>query len=179
MDENKEFKPEDIKIVIGLGNPGNAYRATYHNIGFSALDRLSGASSETEWHKIKNFLFSKNGRLILVKPDNFMNESGRAVKQALAYFKTKPENLILIHDDSDIEAGSYKISFGRGAAGHRGVASIINELKTKNFWRIRIGVRSRIGKAENFILKKMTPGDKEKIDSILKKLDLELKSDVK
>lgn len=165
--QNREFNPKKISVVIGLGNPGGTYRAVYHNVGFLALDYLAGGASQDEWHKGKNFVFFKTGKLILVRPDVFMNESGQAVKNALSYLKMKPENIVLIHDDSDIESGAYKIAFGRGAAGHRGVASVINHLKTKDFWRIRIGVRSRTGKAEKFILKKISPGDREKIYAVL------------
>ncbi len=93
-----------------------------------------------------------------------MNESGKAVKEAMKYFKIKPEEILIVHDDSDIELGKYKISFGRGSAGHNGVQSIINNLKTKNFWRLRIGVRPTTNnrrpttqiKAGDFVLKKIS-----------------------
>lgn len=164
--ENREFEPGKIRVLIGLGNPGKTYQTTYHNAGFEALDYLSGELSEEDWRKNKNFIFFKSGKIILIKPSVFMNDSGQAVKQALTYFKVKPENVVLIHDDSDIEAGNFKISFGRGAAGHRGVSSVINALKTKNFWRIRLGVRNRPGKAEVFILKKISRTDSEKLRSV-------------
>jgi len=90
-----------------------------------------------------------------------MNESGKAVKEAVKYFRAKPEEILIIHDDSDIELGKYKISFGRGSAGHQGVESIIKSLGTKNFWRLRIGIRrTKRKKAGEFVLKKITPADK-------------------
>jgi len=159
-----EFRPEQIKIVAGLGNPGAAYRATYHNVGFAALDRILRKDSEG-WKRTKSFSYIKSGDFIFVKPDVFMNDSGEALKEALHYFKSKPENMLLVHDDSDLEIGKYKIGFGRGAAGHRGIASAINRLKTKNFWRARIGVRNQKGKAGDFILKKMNREDENILNS--------------
>ncbi|MGC9611208.1 MAG: aminoacyl-tRNA hydrolase [Minisyncoccia bacterium] len=168
--KNREFIPETLKIAIGLGNRGENYRATYHNAGFLALDDFSGRVPENEWRKSKNFVFLKSGRIILAKPTVFMNESGKAAKQALAYFKIKPENMILIHDDSDIEIGDFKIAFGRGAAGHRGVSSVIDALKTKDFWRARLGVRHRPGKAGNFVLKKISRDDEDKLKDAFTRL---------
>ncbi len=97
-----------------------------------------------------------------------MNKSGKAVAEAKKRFKVKSEEILIIHDDSDIELGKYKFSFGRGSAGHKGIESIIKALKTKNFWRLRIGIRSkkvglsaeaRRAKAEDFVLKKITKKD--------------------
>ncbi|TSA44148.1 aminoacyl-tRNA hydrolase [bacterium] len=170
IEPTPEFRPEQIRIVAGLGNPGLAYRNTYHNVGFLALDYFSGETPENEWHKSKNFSYLKTGKLILVKPGIFMNESGEALKQALRYFKAKPENLLVVHDDSDIELGKYKIGFSRGAAGHRGVASVINNLKTNNFWRLRIGVRNRRGKAGDFVLEKIKHPEEKILASVLQHL---------
>lgn len=165
-----EFRPEQIKIVAGLGNPGLAYGNTYHNVGFLALDYLSLGTPENEWRKSKKFSYLKVDKLILVKPGVFMNKSGEALKQALRYFKTKPENLLVVHDDSDIELGKYKIAFSRGAAGHRGVASVINNLKTNDFWRVRIGVRNRRGKAGDFVLEKIKRPEEKILAPVLQYL---------
>jgi len=157
-----EIKP---RLIIGLGNPGSRYVLTYHNVGWLALDcfieSMTAAMTLTQKGKKKNFEFFKfvNERsLIFLKPLTFMNESGKAVAASLRYFKIKPEEILVIHDDSDIELGKFKFSFGRGAAGHKGVQSIIDELKTsakdgslpagrrgasggKKFSRLRIGIR--------------------------------------
>ncbi|MDP3956608.1 MAG: hypothetical protein Q8P97_01260, partial [bacterium] len=91
------------------------------------------------------------GGATLVKPLTFMNDSGAATRSALKYFKVPADELLLVHDDSDILLGKYKLSFGRGAGGHKGVESVIHALGGKNFWRLRIGVREA---ARNKITKK-------------------------
>ncbi len=154
---NGVFNPEKIKLIIGLGNPGSDYENTYHNAGFLALKHLSENAPETDWRQAKNFSYFKTNRFIFVKPEEFMNGSGNAVKEALKYFKSKKSELLLIHDDSDLESGKWKLSFGRGAAGHRGVESAIASVNSPDFWRARIGVRNRKGKAGDFVLKKISP----------------------
>lgn len=113
-----------FKLIIGLGNPGKEYASTYHNVGFLAID----------------FLDISSGLAKLLKSDTYMNESGAFVLKNIKKYKVSPEEILIIHDDSDIELGKYKISFARGSAGHRGVQSIIDTLGTKNFWRLRIGI---------------------------------------
>ncbi len=165
-DPDPEFRPDRIEMIAGLGNPGSSYQNTYHNAGYLAVQYLSDRAPEAEWHQGKKFLYLKTNKYILIKPSVFMNDSGEAVKQALKHFKIKPENLLVVNDDSDLEAGEYKIGFGRGPAGHRGAASVINALKTKDFWRARIGARSQPGKAGDFILNKITPGDRKNITAV-------------
>jgi len=138
-----------MKLIIGLGNPGKEYEKTRHNAGFLAVDKI-----------IENFQFSifnfqlkfnaeisqgiiNNEKVISVKPQTFMNGSGQAVKAIADYYKIKPEDIIVIHDDLDIPLGKYKISKGKSSAGHKGVQSIIDLLGTKNFTRIRIGIGAK------------------------------------
>jgi PTH1 family peptidyl-tRNA hydrolase len=149
------------KLIIGLGNPSEKYAKTCHNSGYLFADSIAGGDFE----KSKNFAFSKEKGFTVVKPLTFMNDSGKAVSEAVKYFssakaKIKPEDILVAHDDSDIMAGEYKLSFGKNSAGHRGVESVIKALKTKNFWRLRIGIRkNKKGKAADFVLKKMSPTD--------------------
>lgn len=142
----------DIKLIIGLGNPDKKYTNTYHNVGHLAINYLS---------KILDSRFQ-----ILVS-NSYMNESGNFVAKALKKYGVRAESLLIIHDDSDIEIGKYKMDFGRGAAGHHGVESIQQHLKTNDFWRLRIGIRppqkpdeARL-KAEEFVLKKISPENKK------------------
>jgi PTH1 family peptidyl-tRNA hydrolase len=147
---------QDIKLIIGLGNPGKEYEKTYHNVGFLFVDYLK-TDSKLQMHP----------NLRILKSETYMNESGKFVAKTLKKTGARPRELMIIHDDSDIEIGKYKISFGRGSAGHNGVESIIKSLGTKNFWRLRMGVRppkSKL-KAERFVLKKISKNDLE----ILKK----------
>lgn len=156
----KSKSPQPIKMIFGLGNPGSIYQNTYHNAGYLFLGWLIKHKSS----ELKN--------LILIKSPVFMNESGLAVKAALQRFKIKPAALVVAHDDSDIVFGKFKLSFGRNSAGHHGVESIIKILKTKNFWRLRIGVRKENvvrQKAGLFILKNFHRGDIKKLEETFKK----------
>ncbi|MDP1688806.1 MAG: aminoacyl-tRNA hydrolase [bacterium] len=128
-----------IKLIIGLGNPGAEYQKTYHNIGQIFLNSIV----KSPWKRIarKHFVYSELGGVILIKPTCFMNESGIAANEALSYFKIIPSSLLVVHDDSDFIWGTHKIAFAQGPAGHNGVKSIILNLGTKNFWRLRVGVR--------------------------------------
>lgn len=162
--ENK-FNPKDIRLVIGLGNPGPNHRNTYHNIGLLAIEHLSrilDIDSNFKTVGNKKFSYAKTKKIIVAKPSGFMNEAGLSVKPALQNFHIKTRALMVIHDDSDILIGKYKISFGRNAAGHKGVQSIINALNNKNFWRFRIGIRKDSNskdreRAEKFVLQTITP----------------------
>ncbi len=153
-----EIKP---RLIIGLGNPGKRYENTYHNVGFLALDYLA------ENPELAGLKF--------LKSDVYMNQSGDFVRKAVKKFKIKPAELMIIHDDIDIELGKYKISFARNSAGHHGIDSIINSLGTKNFWRFRIGIgkirKSTKTKAVNLVLKKIAKSDWE----IFKKTFSEIK----
>lgn len=166
-----------MNIIVGLGNPGKQYEKTRHNAGFMALDALAEELDLkwTEGKKLKAQI-AKTADAILLKPQTFMNNSGVSVAAALSYFKLKPESLIVIHDDLDIELGKYKISVDSRSAGHNGVQSIIDLIKTKNFKRLRIGIKTpSLGKipAEKFVLQKFTGEEiktiKKIITQILKK----------
>ncbi len=153
-----------VKLIIGLGNPGKEYEKTYHNVGFLAIDFLA-----------KNPPIAK-----LLKSGGYMNQSGLFVAKASKKYGAKPDEILIVHDDSDIELGKYKISFGRGSAGHRGVQSIIDALATKNFWRLRIGIgkvakkkaglpaEARQAKAGEIVLKKITKKDLEILEQVFK-----------
>ena len=151
-----------IKLIIGIGNPGKKYERTRHNAGFLFIDEL-------ERLKIK---------ITLAKSQSFMNESGRAVVDLIKFYKVKPENILIVHDDIDILWGNYKFSFGRSSAGHKGVESIIKSLKTKNFWRLRIGIQPAFAKkhirADHIILKKFTSEELKEINKTIKKAVSEL-----
>ncbi|TSC56695.1 MAG: peptidyl-tRNA hydrolase, PTH1 family [Parcubacteria group bacterium Greene0714_21] len=140
-------------LIVGLGNPGKKYERTRHNVGFMVLDALK----EVELPNA-----------ILAKLQTFMNNSGKAVKSLVAKYQIpNTKYLVVVHDDIDILLGKIKVSFGRGSAGHKGVESIIKELGTKNFTRIRIGIQPTssaggpaTGKPKNvetFVLKSFTP----------------------
>jgi PTH1 family peptidyl-tRNA hydrolase len=154
-------------LIVGLGNPGKKYEKTRHNLGFRVVDELG---------------FLNREKIVLVKPKTFMNLSGKAVKSLIKKYKMPIINLWVAHDDIDIPLGKIRISKGRGAAGHKGVESIIKELGTKNFIRFRIGILPKTGKPkkpEKFVLQKFNKNEerivKEVIEKAMKAIDFSLK----
>lgn len=150
----------NFKLVIGLGNPDQKYLNTYHNVGRLFIDYLE-----------KNYTLSP--KPYTLKSDVYMNESGKFIAKALKKYNVKPENLLVVHDDSDLKVGQYKSAFGRGAAGHHGVESIQAAIKTNDFWRLRIGIRppkEKIRqKAERFVLKKISASHKKLLEEVFEK----------
>jgi len=172
-------------LIVGLGNPGFKYRKTRHNIGFMALGAFQ---KENNFPKFKLNKKAKaeitkgnlNGQeIFLAKPQTFMNSSGFVVK-----FLTKENNfdeksLIIVHDDFDLPFGEIKTVQNSSSGGHKGVQSIIDQLKTQNFTRVRVGIRPIIEglsseadsgklKAENFVLKKFNQEEEKQLPEILK-----------
>lgn len=143
-----------MRLVVGLGNPGDKYFQTRHNVGFLAVDRLSKKINAPKWTKSKKFEseFTKDGQLLLVKPQTFMNESGKAVKKFASHYKIGIDNIWIVHDDLDILLGEYKIQKSKGPKEHNGVESIEKELGSEDFWRVRVGVDNRV--------EDRTPGEK-------------------
>ena len=138
-----------MKIIVGLGNPGEKYLGTRHNIGFETLDHLLKKYEplkESSWDSSKKTkslvkkLTINTIPTILAQPQTYMNNSGMAVNLLLEYYKVKPDDLIVIHDELDLPLGKLQIRFGGGSAGHNGIESIINTLKTDKFLRIRMGI---------------------------------------
>lgn len=166
-----------MKLIIGLGNPGKQYQNTRHNLGFRIIDALRQDLEFEDWQSTKKFQASisqgvfNNKKTILAKPETFMNESGKAVKLLANYYQISPEQILIIHDEADLPFGEIRCQASRGAAGHRGVESIINHLKTNEFCRIRIGIRPEnpINESlDDFVLAEFTPQEEELIPKIIK-----------
>src|SRR3989344_9267724 len=140
------------KLIIGLGNPEKKYRNTYHNIGRIFIKYLK----DQNLYSLPYTLLASN---------TYMNESGRFVAKMLKKYNVEIEELLIVHDDSDLQLGAYKLQSSHGAAGHHGIESIQAALKTNNFWRLRIGIRPSNEtvrqKAEEFVLKKITAENKK------------------
>ncbi len=155
-----------MKLIVGLGNPGPKYKGTRHNAGSEVLDELAK---------------EKTAGLVLAKPKTYMNNSGKAVKEMVKYYKIRPEDLWVVHDDIDLPLGEFKISKGRGSAGHKGVQSIINELGTKNFNRIRVGICPESGKPDNvekFVLEKFSKKEQKEIKEVVDKVAKTVKNNL-
>lgn len=163
-------------LIAGSGNPGDEYRGTRHNIGREIARRTArelGAADFTFDKKRKAQLAAAScgkEKILLVLPETFVNKTGAAIGPLLSAFKIKPKCLFLIHDDADIALGSAKLSFGRNSAGHKGVESVIKAIKTKDFWRFRIGIAGKRNvPAEKLVLKKFTPEEERTIKRVIKK----------
>ncbi len=147
-------------LFVGLGNPGLEYSKTRHNIGFTALDMISEKYKFENWRNKFNGQYARGivgkKKIILLKPQTFMNMSGSCVKNFVDYFKIKNNNLFVIYDDIDLKLGTLKKKIGGGHAGHNGVKSIFENLQTSNFYKIRIGVGrpEQKEKVANFVLSK-------------------------
>jgi peptidyl-tRNA hydrolase, PTH1 family len=139
------------KLIAGLGNPGREYAMTRHNIGFLVLDSLAVKSCLSFDKSLFNSEYIKTkirgNEVFFVKPLTYMNKSGTSIFRFASFYKIKQEDIIVIHDDMDIEFGKIKIVQNRGSGGHKGIKSIIETLGNKNFVRLRIGVgRPSVGK---------------------------------
>jgi len=163
-----------MKLIVGLGNPGKKYEKTRHNAGFLAMDKIASVFDFAPFMldgkfnaKIsKNTL--NNEKTVLFKPQTFMNDSGRAVRAVMDYYKINIEDLMIIHDDLDIPLGKYKTTRDRSSAGHKGVQSIIDSLGTKNFTRIRIGIgiENKKTPTEKFVLENFSNAEMEIIEKV-------------
>lgn len=160
------------KLIIGLGNPGPEYQWTRHNLGWLSLTELMKSLPDSNWNNNKqsNSLVAKANiggeSVVLMKPLTFMNQSGRSIREYLDYFKGTTEQIIVVYDDVDLELGRMKISNQGGSAGHNGVKSIIKELKTDNFLRIRLGVKNKkLAKipTDKFVLQPFGLFEKQKV----------------
>ncbi|MBP8617585.1 aminoacyl-tRNA hydrolase [Veillonella sp.] len=133
-----------MKLVVGLGNPGRQYEATKHNIGFMVIDDIAEAVTHTPWReeqKAEVCSFTLDGeKILLVKPQTFMNASGEAVGPLMRYYKIDPSDVYCIYDDMDLPVGKLRIRPNGSSGGHNGIKSLIAHLGTENFPRFRVGI---------------------------------------
>ena len=166
-------------IIIGLGNPGEKFKNTRHNVGFMAVDSFAEKNDFPEFklQKKSNALVSEKDNVLLAKPQTFMNESGKSVKELA---KNKNSDVIVIHDDIDLPIGKMKIIKERGSAGHKGVESIIKSIGNDGLIRFRIGIAgNKDVKAMKIVLKKFSGEEQKIIDQTIKKTTNALDSFVK
>jgi PTH1 family peptidyl-tRNA hydrolase len=130
-------------LVVGLGNPGRDYERTRHNVGWLAVDELARRLDGSWKSKFAGRLAQvrlDGHKLALLKPETFMNDSGRSVGAAAGFFKVEPESLLVVHDDVDLEPGRLQVRAGGGLAGHNGLRSLAQTLGSQDFLRLRVGV---------------------------------------
>jgi len=161
-----------MRLIVGLGNPGEKYAKTRHNIGFMILEKIAakrGITFRLEPHYESRFaeMGDLEHRIKLVEPQTFMNESGRAIKKCKDYWKVDSEDIWVIHDDVDLEFGKVRISLGGSSAGHKGIESIIQTIG-EQFWRIRIGVgKSDRIPTDDWVLMNFEKEDQKKLPKIV------------
>ena len=182
-----------MKLIVGLGNPGEKYESTRHNLGFIVLDHLLkdvqtlNNNSWEEKSKLKSEVYTfewkpKIGdleKIILAKPNTFMNQSGLAVSSLSRFYKVKPKDIWIVYDELDLPLGTMKIRFGGGTAGHHGLDSILRSLRTDKFWRFRMGIGMAKNKDEvakhkfrntaNFVLDSFDKHESGKLKLLIKR----------
>lgn len=156
-------------LVVGLGNPGSEYALTRHNIGFMAVDALAGRASFTsKFHGEMAAATIEGEKVLLLKPQTFMNRSGKSVQAAMAFYKIPPEQVIVLHDEIDLPLGKLRIKRGGGANGHNGLKDI-DQLIGDGYWRIRLGVGRPEGQApvHDYVLGRFTPAQMSDVEKML------------
>ncbi len=187
-----------MKLIVGLGNPGEKYKNTRHNAGFMALDYLlsfDGFMDAKPGHEFKSDIFSWSNKIpsgvegqnssgekiLFVKPQTYMNDSGQALKVICNFYKLDlSKDLLVIHDDTDLPLGEIRITNSSSSAGHNGVQSIIDNIGTQDFNRVRIGVDTRQSRddmpTEAYVLQNFTDIEQKKLrEEVLPKVETEIK----
>ena len=170
-------QPQKIRMIAGLGNPGEEYAQTRHNAGFKAIDELARQANVTYWKNqagaevasiMVNDAEAEGGKreVILVKPQSYMNTSGGPISKLCAQYKVSVEELLVIHDELDIPAGDVRIKVGGGHAGHNGLRSIIDKMGSRDFSRVRVGIGNPPGRmpVADFVLKQLRSREAEEFD---------------
>ena len=166
-----------MKLIVGLGNPGRSYAGNRHNTGFICL-RYFARSQGIKFNQKKGLARIGTGtvagnRVVLARPQTFMNNSGQSVSRLVSKFKVNPKNLLVIHDDLDLPLAKIRVSSGSGSGGHKGISSIIEALGTREFTRIRVG----IGRPANpnpteddiiaYVLSNFTPQERKALTPVI------------
>ncbi len=163
-----------MKLIVGLGNPGREYENTRHNVGFAFIDELAfDLGVRVDERKHRGFLgkgMFAGERIILLKPQTYMNLSGESVRAAMDYYKLTPADIIIVFDDISLEPGNIRIRTKGSAGGHNGIKSVIAHLGTQEFSRVKIGVGERAGRMDlaDHVLGKIKGNELENIESALK-----------
>jgi len=165
-------------VLAGLGNPGSRYENTRHNIGFMLLDYLHVECAGSAWRRkfeadISEVAFGE-AKVLLVKPMTFMNLSGGPLRAVAQFFKYAAGDVLVAHDEADLELGTLRLKQGGGSAGHNGIKSIAAELGSEDFFRIRLGIGRPAGERSkmelsSWVLEKFKPGEQEAVSKLLER----------
>lgn len=175
-----------INLILGLGNPGEQFKNTRHNIGRATAIEFQKKYGLPEFKTEKKYLGDiSNGKIgqgktLVLLPNTFMNKSGQSAALIVKYLKIKTKNVLVIQDDADLPLGKAKLSFGRNSAGHKGVESLMRALKSKDFWRFRLGIGGKRNiPAEKLVLRKFIPEEEKTVKKIIKKTLVALEKTIK
>ncbi len=163
-----------MKIIAGLGNPGDQYRLTRHNMGFLVVDAMADESGiAIQKRKFEAMLGDgriADQRVLIAKPQTFMNLSGQSVRQVLDFYQKTTEDLLVIHDDLDLPFGTVRIKVGGGDGGHKGIRSLIDHLGDANFTRVRLGIGKPPFKedVEHYVLQTFPKADLEQLAEVVR-----------
>ncbi len=171
-----------MQLIIGLGNPGDKYKNTRHNLGYLVIDELLERAGErgvevnaSVYKKIATCYQLKDCNIVLAKPLTYMNKSGLAARQLMKRYNIEPADICVVHDDLDFAVGKYETQKGKSSAGHKGVESIIRALETKDFYRVRVGIgKPVVGTVEDYVLEKFPWGQRVLIRRTIKQAAEEL-----
>ncbi len=161
-----------MKVLVGLGNPGDKYERTRHNVGFMAAEAIAERYGAAQWRKRFQGLAAEvdigRMRYLILKPATYMNELGRAVSEAIRFYKISPADVIVFHDEIDLEPGKVRVKFGGGHAGHNGLKSISAHIGN-DYQRVRIGVGhpGHRDAVVNYVLHEFSRADREWLDPLL------------
>src|SRR3990167_10783049 len=177
-----------MHLIIGLGNPGEEYKNTRHNIGREVAEKCAKKNDlpDFEYDKKSNALVAqgkigpasakgyseaKKEKVVFALPETFMNKSGEAIKKLTTSYKLQATSCFVVHDDVDLPVGRMKISFDKSSAGHKGVENVMKNLKTQKFWRVRIGIggKKKTKQAMEMVLKKFSAKENDEIKKVVKK----------
>lgn len=162
-------------LVVGLGNPGDRYARTRHNLGAMVLDELlERTASKLKSHKSGMLIAEANlagNPLVLARATSYMNETGRPLGQLARFYKTPPEQIVVVHDELDIPFGDVRVKIGGGTAGHNGLKSVGNHLSTKEFPRVRVGVSRPTGRldAADYVLQEFSGSERKELPEIIER----------
>ncbi|MFO7818637.1 MAG: aminoacyl-tRNA hydrolase [Halanaerobacter sp.] len=163
-----------MKLIAGLGNPGRKYKDTKHNAGFMVLDRLADKYNSRLRREERKAVVAKERirgeKIILAKPQTFMNKSGESLGSLVDYYNLELNDVLVVYDDLDLDLGAVKIKPKGGHGGHNGLKSIIKHLNSKNFARIRIGIgRPEYRAVKDYVLSKFSSEEWDEVDDVLDK----------
>jgi PTH1 family peptidyl-tRNA hydrolase len=161
-----------MKLIVGLGNPGQEYQGTRHNVGFMIIDAFAKKNNicidKKKLEGLYRELIINDEKVILLKPQSYMNLSGEVIRKFVDYFKIKIDDVLIVYDDLDLEVGTYKLRLAGGSGGHNGIKNTITNLNTEEIKRLRIGIsNNKTIETKDYVLGTFNKEEKEKLDNVI------------